>query len=39
MNKPDAVDIPESRAVNGTQVFSFGDPVPMLDQREIFDYL
>ncbi|EIA8954612.1 phage portal protein [Salmonella enterica] len=32
-------DTPESQAGNGTEVFTFGDPIPMLDQRDIFDYL
>lgn len=32
-------DIPALQGGNGTEIFTFGDPVPMLDQREIFEYL
>lgn len=32
-------DIPELQGENGAEIFTFGDPVPMLDQRDIFEYL
>ncbi|HFW2686870.1 TPA: phage portal protein [Salmonella enterica subsp. enterica serovar Waycross] len=32
-------EMPESQAGKGVEVFTFGDPIPMLDQRDIFDYL
>ncbi|KII36310.1 phage portal protein [Pseudomonas fluorescens] len=35
-NTPAIVDSPESNA--GAMSFSFGDPVPVLDRREILDY-